>query len=72
MRARICLDTLRDVNEFVRIATSIAAPVYITDGSGLKVSAKSMIGVMYSLEFNEIWCECEEDIYSSIADFIVI
>ena len=71
MRAKIRLDTLRDVNEFVRICSGVGAGVYITDGKGLCVSAKSMIGVMYSLEFDEIWCECAEDIYHRIDAFVI-
>ena len=72
MTAKIRLDTLRDVNDFVRACATIVAPVYITDGVGLRVSAKSLLGVMYALEFNEIWCECEEDIWHRIEKFIVI
>ena len=71
MRTRIRLDTMRDVNDFVRVCATIAAPVYITDGEGLCVSAKSLLGVMYALEFNDLWCECDEDIYHRIEKFTV-
>ena len=54
------------------ICTRISEPVHITDGAGLKVSAKSMIGVMYAMEFEEIWCECEEDIYNHIERFTIL
>lgn len=72
MRAKIRLDTLKDINQFVGVCTRLPAQVYITDGRGLKVSAKSMIGVMYAMEFEEIWCECEEDIYSHIERFTIL
>ena len=72
MRAKIRLDTLRDVNEFVRICSGIGAGVYITDGKGLCVSAKSILGAMYALEFDELWCECDEDIYRYIERFVVL
>lgn len=72
MKAKIRLDTLKDINQFVAVCTQVNAPVYITDGTGLKVSAKSLLGVVYAMEFEEIWCECEEDIYSSIEHFTII
>jgi hypothetical protein len=72
MRAKIRLDTMKDINQFVAICSKVQAPVYITDGAGLKVSAKSVLGVMYSMEFADIWCECEEDIYGHIYNFAII
>ena len=72
MKAKIRLDTLREVNQFVNICSKILNPVYITDNAGLKVSAKSLLGVMYALEFNEIWCECEQDIWMDIQSFIIV
>ena len=71
MRAKIRLDTMRDINDFVRICTNITPAVHITDGAGLKVSGKSLLGVMYAMEFADIWCECEQDIYHEIERFIV-
>ena len=72
MRAKIRLDTMRDMNSFVNICSRIQQPVYVTDGKGLKVSAKSVLGVMYSMEFDEIWRECETDIYGHIEHFTII
>lgn len=72
MRAKINLDTMKDINKFVSICTEVSVPVYITDGAGLKVSAKSLLGVVYAMEFEEIWCECDEDIYSLIDHFTII
>ena len=63
---------MRDVQDFVNIATRMHGNVYITDNAGLKVSAKSLLGVLYAMEFEELWCEADEDIYRNIEDFIVI
>jgi hypothetical protein len=71
MRAKINLDTMKDINDFVRICTRIPVAVHITDGAGLKVSGKSLLGVMYAMEFDDIWCECEHDIYHDIEKFVV-
>ena len=72
MRAKIRLDTMKDINQFVAACARVNAPVYVSDGAGLKVSAKSVLGVMYSMEFENIWCESEEDIYQQIEPFLVI
>jgi hypothetical protein len=70
MRAKIELVTMSDVIAFVNIATSIKEPVYLV-GEDFKVSAKSLLGVRYSMEWSEIWCECEKDIYTKIEKFVV-
>ena len=72
MKAQIRLDTMSDVHRFVQIASTQKCSVYITDGEGLKVSAKSILGALYALEFNTLWCESEDDIYHAIEKFIVI
>lgn len=71
MKAKIRLDTMRDLNEFVRICTGIIPKVYITDGRGLRVSAKSVLGAMYAMEFDELWCECDIDIWHEISKFVI-
>jgi len=72
MKAQIRLDTMSDVHRFVNIATKQKGSVYITDDNGLKVSAKSLLGALYALEFDELWCEAENDIYTAIADFVIL
>lgn len=69
MKLKISLDTLSDVRGFVEAATQADVPVYITDGNGLKVSAKSMMGALYALEFDALWCECEKDIFHLISQY---
>ena len=70
MKVKIQLDTLSDVRRLVAAATQVPVPVYITDGAGLKVSAKSLMGALYSIEFDELWCECEMDIFHLISPFM--
>ena len=72
MKAKIRLDTMKDIQNFVNIASKSKGNVYITDNGGLRVSAKSLLGTMYAMEFDELWCEAEEDIYHNISDFIII
>lgn len=72
MKVQIRLDTLSDVHCFVKIATLQKGAVHITDGEGLKVSAKSLLGALYAMEFDNLWCEAEEDIYHAIEKFIIV
>ena len=53
MRVQIRLDTMRDAQNFVNIASKMPGAVYITDNAGLKVSAKSLLGALYAMEFSE-------------------
>ena len=55
---------------FVAIATKVPEPVNLI-GEGFKVSAKSLLGALYTMEWQEVWCECEVDIYSKIAKFVI-
>lgn len=70
MKVRIELDTLSDVREFVNIATSVAVPVHLVS-EHFRVSAKSLLGAMYTMEWAEVWCECDEDIYNKIEKFVI-
>ena len=72
MKVQIRLDTMHDVQTFVQIATTVKGNVFITDNAGLRVSAKSLLGAIYALEFDELWCETDEDIYRAIEEFIII
>lgn len=71
MKTRIRLDTVTDIANFVLIASNVKGDVFLTNANGLKVNAKSFLGVAYAQEFTEVWCECEEDIYNKISKFVV-
>ena len=69
---KIVLDTVTAVNKFVGIANSIPnAVITVTDNNGLRVSAKSIMGMLYALEFEELWCESDEEIYEKIKEFVI-
>ena len=71
MRIKINLDTQSAAAKLVGIATSISDKVYLTDGDNIRVSAKSMMGVLYaSFDFREVWLETEHDHYFLFKDFI--
>lgn len=71
MKVQITLETMSDVTEFVSIATRVLEPVYLV-GDDFRVSAKSLLGALCSMEWNELWCECSVDIYSKIEKFVVL
>ncbi len=70
MRVRIQLDTVTDIANFVLITSAIKSDVYIKNESGLCVDGKSFLGVAHASEFDTLWCECEEDIYSKIEKWV--
>lgn len=70
MKMKINLDTMKDAMAFVKAVATLEGNITLTDGSGLRVNAKSTLGVIYSLEFNDLWVESEKDIYSHIYQFM--
>lgn len=71
MRAKIRLDTMSDIRTFVSSASTADCEVLLTDGNNLTVSAKSMLGAIYAMEWGDVYCECEKEIYHLIRDFII-
>ncbi len=74
MRVKIQLDTITDIGNFVVAvshATSKNEKVYVTDGDRCCINAKSFLGLVAARDFDELWCESEKDIYSSIRQFEV-
>ena len=72
MKAKIRLDGLTDVAQFVLKTSQIKENVYVTCGDRICVSGKSFLGLAHAKEFTDLWCECEKDIYTTIEEFIVI
>lgn len=70
MKVRVRLDTLGDIAAFVLAVNDVKSMVYLTTDNNLRVDGKSFLGVAHAHEFNNLWCECEEDIYSKIYSFI--
>lgn len=71
MRVKIRLETIRDANDFANITSKVGERVVISDGNGLCVNAKSVLGALHALEFNDLWCESEKNIFAEIRRFIV-
>lgn len=72
MKMKINLDTQSDVLEFCKIVSNVDGDVRIVGldgGQQVSVNAKSLLGLLYSQTWNDIWCESENDIYSHISKF---
>lgn len=72
MRMKINLDTQSDVLEFCKIVSNLDGEIRIVGmdgGQQVSVNAKSLLGLLYSQTWNDIWCESENDIYSQISKF---
>lgn len=72
MKNKIRLDTMSDINEFVAITTKCNGRIVVKDNEGHCVNAKSLLGMVYAMEFKELYIESEENIYREISKFIVV
>lgn len=72
MKVRIRLDTASDIANFVLVTSKIKEDVYVTDGNRLCINGKSFLGLAHASEFDQLWCECDRDIYTLIKQFIVV
>lgn len=54
MRCKIRLDTQNDVIKFVNIVEQLNGRVVIKDNEGMCVNARSVIGMLYAMTFNEL------------------
>lgn len=70
MKYKIRLDTMTDVNNFVKIATQYPGSIKLTDGENFTVNGKSLLGAMYTVEWDQIYCVSDHEIYHLIKDFV--
>ncbi len=68
-KTKIELVGLTDVNKFVAITGKLPGKIKLTDGDSYSVNAKSLLGALASMEWDELYCESETDIYTHIAEF---
>ena len=62
---------MHEATEFVSIVSKLPGKIVIVDNTGMKVNAKSVLGALYAMEFDELWCESENDIYFHIKQFAI-
>ena len=68
---KINLDTLTQIKSFVDTISVYDFNILLTNGQGYAVNAKSVLGAMYSIEWNELYVESDVDIYTQIRQFTI-
>lgn len=71
MKVKLQLETMSDISRFVQLCSQVKENVSVTDNIGHCVSAKSLLGMIYAMEWTDVWCECEKDIYFIIKEFVI-
>lgn len=71
MKVKLQLETMSDISRFVQLCSQVEENVSVTDSIGHCVSAKSLLGMIYAMEWTDVWCECEKDIYFIIKEFVI-
>lgn len=70
-RYRVRIDTQKDALNFVNAINGVEGKITLEDGTGLCVSAHSILGVLYTIEFENVFCYSEEGIGHLITNWIV-
>ena len=71
MRYKIKLESSKDICNFVQITCKLKSRITLTDPiNNYRTNGKSLLGVLPTIEWDSIYCECEEDIFIYIRQFI--
>ena len=73
-KLKINIDTGAKIQKFVDIinANNINAVLESESENGVyRVNAKSLLGALATLDWNDVWIKSDEDIYSLIEEFVV-
>jgi hypothetical protein len=70
MNAKVNLDTMSKINAFVTVCSRLDCKVDLIDGKGYRVSAKSLVGALATMDWNQVFIECERDIYAYVQEFL--
>lgn len=71
MKAKIRLDKMSDINKFVDVCNALEGKIVLSDGMEYTVNARSVLGAIASLEWNELWVVSENDIYTAIMEWVI-
>ena len=72
MRQKIRLDTMTDIETFVKKVSSIPELVFIEDGQGSRVTAKSlMFTATAKMYWSDLYVTCDKDISGMILPWII-
>ena len=71
-RHKINLNTFRDCVRFVNAIKGCRCKISLEDGAGYKINAKSLLGALATIEWDNLYCCSEEDIYSLIEHWVIL
>lgn len=60
-----------DIQKFVEVVSRVEDRVFLEDNTGFKVSARSLLGALLSMEWEEVYVHCDKDISGSILPWII-
>jgi hypothetical protein len=72
MKVKVNIDTMSKIQLFVSICTRLGGNIKLTDGQDYCVNARSLLGILATADWSEVYVESEEDIYQHIQEFVVI
>lgn len=67
----IRLNTYTDVAKFVNIVSKLDGKIVVRDDDKHCVNGKSVMGMLYALEFDKLVVESEKPIYHAIREFVI-
>lgn len=70
MKEKVNLDTMGKINAFVAVCSRLDCKVDLIDGNGYRVSGKSLVGALATMDWNQVFIECERDIYAYVQEFL--
>lgn len=71
MRVRVRLDTMDDIKKFVQIAERYEGRIELEDNDGHRVSARSIVGAIYTMEWSSVYCVAERDISAALLPWLI-
>ena len=69
MNMKIRLETMTDVMKFQNIISKIDGEIKLVDGTGYCVNAKSILGAVAALEWENLYVKSDKDLYTALKDF---
>ena len=73
MRSKIRLETLTDINNFIKAVTPLPGKIVVKNtNEDFIVNAKSIFVMICAMNYDDLWVESENDIYSHISEFVVV
>lgn len=72
MRVKVNIDTMSDVTAFIAITSKHpdSKIVLTNEDSSFRVSGKSLLGALASMEWENIFVESDIDLYTELSNFI--